>query len=103
MIPINLAPAITAAPTGNSFSPSAPPAAADKLREVFDDFVGQTFYGQMLSSLRNTVNPPAYFHGGRTEEVFQSQLDQILSERLADATAQQFTQPMYELFALNRK
>jgi peptidoglycan hydrolase FlgJ len=74
-----------------------------ELREAFDDFVGQTFYSQMLSAMRKTVDKPAYFHGGQAEEVFQAQLDQTLSERLADATAEQFTGPMFDLFNMPRR
>ena len=73
-----------------------------ELREVFDKFVGQSFYSQLLSAMRQTVGRPAYFHGGRAEEVFQAQLDQLLSERLSDAGAESFTEPMFELFNLNR-
>lgn len=76
--------------------------ASPRLRETFDQFVGETFYGQMLSSMRKTVGKPAYFHGGRGEEVFQGQLDQMLSEQLAKASAAEFTGPMFELFALQR-
>lgn len=72
------------------------------LRETFNRFVGQTFYGQMLSAMRQTVGRPAYFHGGHSEEVFQGQLDQLLSEKLSDASADSFTDPMFELFHLNR-
>jgi hypothetical protein len=82
--------------------PNAVPA-SPQLREVFDDFVGQTFYGQMLSAMRSTVRPAAYFHGGRAEEVFQRQLDQVLAEKMADASAQQFTQPLFDLFTLSRR
>lgn len=73
-----------------------------EVREAFDNFVGQTFFSQMLSSLRETVGKPAYFHGGRAEEVFQGQLDQIMAEDLSEASAEQFTQPMFELFMLQR-
>ncbi len=73
------------------------------LREAFQDFVGQTFYGQLLSAMRKTVDKPAYFHGGRTEEIFQNQLDQVLSEKLSDASAKSFTEPMYQLFTLQRR
>ena len=73
-----------------------------EVREAFQDFVGQTFFGQMLSAMRKTVGKPAYLHGGRTEEVFQSQLDQVLAEKLSDATAESFAEPMYELFNLPR-
>ncbi|NLX54095.1 MAG: hypothetical protein GXY58_03170 [Planctomycetaceae bacterium] len=74
-----------------------------EVREAFHDFVGQTFYGQLLSAMRKTVGKPAYFHGGRAEEVFQNQLDQVLSEKLSDATAETFTEPMYQLFTLSRR
>ncbi|HUY91233.1 MAG TPA: rod-binding protein [Pirellulales bacterium] len=81
-----------------------PPAPADPaLREAFDDFVGETFYGQMLGAMRKTLGKPAYFHGGRAEEVFQGQLDQILAERLSEASASQFTGPMFELFHLQQR
>jgi hypothetical protein len=73
-----------------------------ELRKAFDDFVGQTFYGQMLSAMRETVGKPAYMYGGRAEEVFQKQLDQLMAEKLSDATASTFTGPMYELFSLPR-
>ncbi len=45
----------------------------EELKEVFTEFVGQTLFGSMLASMRSTVGKPAYFHGGRTEEVFQKQ------------------------------
>jgi hypothetical protein len=81
----------------------AKPAADPRLREAFDDFVGETFYSQMLGSMRKTLGKPAYFHGGRGEEVFQGQLDQILAERLSEASANQFTGPMFELFNLQQR
>ncbi len=74
-----------------------------KLRMAFDQFVGETFYGQMLQAMRKTQNKPAYFHGGRAEEIFQQQFDQVLAEKLTAATADQFTGPMYQLFALQRR
>ncbi len=74
-----------------------------ELRKAFQDFVGQTFFGQMLSAMRKTVDKPAYLHGGRTEEVFQAQLDQVLSEKLSDASAETFSGPMYDLFKLQRR
>jgi len=85
--------------------PAAPQAQADKSeeRQAFDQFVGQTFFGQMLSSMRKSVGKSAYMHGGHAEEVFQAQLDQVLTEKMADASASTFTQPMYELFSLRRK
>ena len=73
-----------------------------KTREAFTDFVGQTMFGQALSSMRKTLDKPAYFHGGRAEEVFQGQLDQMLAEELSEASADTFAGPMFDLFMLSR-
>ncbi len=43
----------------------------DHVRKAFDNFVGETFYGQMLKEMRKTVGKAAYFDGGRAEEVFR--------------------------------
>lgn len=72
-----------------------------QLREKFDQFVGESMFGQMLKSMRESLGKPAYFHGGRAEEVFQSQLDQLLVEKISDASAEQISQPMFELFTAN--
>ena len=81
----------------------APPSAdREKVREAFHDFVGQTFFMQLLAEMRKTVDKPAYLHGGQAEEIFQGQLDQVLAERLSDASAEQFSGPMFELFMLPR-
>ena len=73
-----------------------------QLREAFDAFAGEVFFGQMLKSMRKTLGKPPYFHGGRAEEVFQQQLDQVLAEKLSKASAEKFTGPMFELFTLPR-
>ena len=72
-------------------------------REAFDSFVGQVFFGQMLKAMRSTVGKPAYFHGGRAEEIFQQQLDQVVAEKLSDASAEQFSGPMFKLANMGRK
>ncbi len=69
---------------------------AAELREQFTQFVGEAFFGQMLKAMRSTVGKPAYFHGGRAEEVFQGQLDQQLAEHLTKASAERFAEPMFE-------
>jgi Rod binding domain-containing protein len=73
------------------------------LRQAFDRFVGETFFSQMLQSMRKTVGKPAYFHGGQAEEMFQGQLDQVLAEEMTKASSGQFSGPMFELFLLDRK
>ena len=77
--------------------------APDKLREAFQDFVGQTFFAEMLKAYRSAQQPSAYFHGGRAEEIFQGQLDQVLAEELSDSSAEKIADPMYELFMLDRR
>ena len=83
---------------------NAPNVSEDALteRQAFDRFIGTTFYGQMLAAMQKTVNKPAYFHGGQAEEMFRSQLNQVLAEKLAENTSEQLTGPMFELFTLNR-
>ena len=85
--------------------PVAPAAGkeANELKAAFGDFVGQTFYGQMLKALRKSVDKAPYFDGGQTEEVFRNQLDQVLAEKLSEASADSFSGPMFELFQLNRR
>jgi flagellar protein FlgJ len=86
-------------------TPTAPKADGDdpKLHEAFNDFVGQTFYGEMLKAMRKTQHKPAYLYGGRAEEVFQQQLDQILAKKMSDSSSGKLTGPMYELFAARRR
>jgi Rod binding domain-containing protein len=66
-----------------------------QLREHFTQFVGEAFFGQMLKAMRATVGKPAYFHGGRAEEVFQGQLDQHLAEHLTATSATKLAEPMF--------
>jgi hypothetical protein len=83
-----------------------PPAASSKdspeLREAFNDFVGQSFFGELLKQMRATVDKPAYFHGGMGEDIFQAQMDQIVVERISDASGPTFSDPMYELLMARR-
>jgi hypothetical protein len=72
-------------------------------RKAFQSFVGQTLFGQLLQAMRKTVGKPAYFHGGRTEEIFQQQLDQVLAEKIAETSARRVAEPMYELFTMQRR
>lgn len=75
----------------------------DELKETFQDFVGQTLFSQMIKAARTTQQPAPYFNGGRAEEIFQGQLDQVLSEKMSDASAEKIAGPMYELFMLRRQ
>jgi len=88
--------------SGRTLGGKAAASGEDATKEAFQDFVGQTLFGQMLSSMRSTIGKPAYFHGGRGEEVFQQQLDEVLVEKISDASASTVADPMYELFRLQR-
>jgi Rod binding domain-containing protein len=79
-----------------------PAAGKDPARETFRQFVGETVFGQMLASMRKTVDKAPYFHGGRAEEVFQNQLDQQLASEIAKSSADRFADPMFDLFMLQR-
>ena len=99
MKPIDLVSTTTVAPKPpSSAAPENP-----ELRKAFDSFVGETFYGQMLKSMRKTVEKPAYFHGGRAEEIFTQQLDQVLAKKLSESSADKLSGPMYALFTAARK
>jgi hypothetical protein len=100
--PVTLPNVDAAAPHGR---PPAPGAQDDdaKLRKTFDAFVGETLFGQTLKSMRKSVGKARYFNGGRGEEIFQQQLDQVLTEKMSRASADRLTGPMYELFTLTRK
>ena len=74
-----------------------------ELEEKFTEFVGQTLFGSMLASMRKTLGKPAYMHGGRTEEVFQKQLDQLLVEDLTEASADSIASPMFDLFNMQKR
>lgn len=69
--------------------------AASNLRETFDQSVGGTFFRYMLKSLRSSTGKPAYFHGGQAEEIFQSQLDEVIISDLAKATGETFSRDLF--------
>src|SRR5262245_1065253 len=89
----------------SSPQPKAPPRGGrdtPELRETFDQFVGQTFFGELLKQMRASVDKPKFLHGGFGEDVFQSQLDQILVERISESSAPTFSDPMYRLLMAPR-
>ncbi|OUW88547.1 MAG: hypothetical protein CBD74_00330 [Saprospirales bacterium TMED214] len=77
--------------------------ATSEVEEKFTEFVGQTLFGSMLASMRKTLSKPAYMHGGRTEEVFQQQLDQVIVEDLTEASADSIASPMFDLFKMQKR
>ena len=68
-----------------------------QFREVLHKFVGQVLFGQMLKSMRATQEKNPYFHGGHAEEIFQGQLDMVLTEQMTESTSRTLSEPMYKL------
>ena len=79
----------------NPHGPGAQAAKDQQLHETFTQFVGQTFYGQMIKSMRSTVGKAAYFNGGQGEKIFQGQLDQTMAEQMTKASADKFAEPLF--------
>ncbi|WP_299468747.1 rod-binding protein [uncultured Gimesia sp.] len=91
----SLSSAVTQAPSQlNQAQKSSP-----ELKQAFQDFVGGTFYKQMFKALRSGQNKPAYFHGGQAEEMFQSHLDQQISEDLAKNQGSAFSDTLFSAFS----
>ncbi len=63
--------------------PAAP--ALERLRTAADGIVGSTFYGTLLRIQRESGLKGPYGHGGRGEEAFRAQLDQVLAEQAGQA------------------
>ena len=69
------------------------------VRARFQEFAAGTFYAQMFKAMRSTQNEAAYFHGGQTEQIFQGQLDQLLTESLAKEHGAAFAEPLFSAFS----
>lgn len=91
----------------NAFS--APPAAPQRpdwnektgeLEEKFQEFVAGTFFRTLLKSLRQTVHETKLIHGGKAEEIFREQLDQTISQQLADSHGGGVADEMFVQFQL---
>ena len=65
---------------------------SERIAETARMWVGQTFFGLLLSEMRRTVPKDGMFSGGRAEKVFQQMADQILVEELAKRTDIPITQ-----------
>ncbi len=72
-------------------------------KQKFQEILGELLFAQMLKSMRKTVGEPAYFHGGRAEEMFTQQLDQVLAEKISQTTGDQFFGPMYACWSAGRR
>ena len=77
--------------------PKAADADEKQFREVLHQFIGQTLFGQMLKSMRATQEKNPYFHGGQSEEIYQSMLDMQLTDEMTKSTSRTLSEPMYKL------
>ena len=68
-----------------------------QFREVLHQFIGQTLFGQMLKSMRETQEKNPFFHGGQSEEIYQSLLDMELTDQLTKSSSRTISEPMYKL------
>jgi hypothetical protein len=68
-----------------------------QFRELLHQFIGQTLFGQMLKSMRATQEKNPFFHGGQSEEIYQSLLDMELTEQMTKASSRTISEPMYKL------
>lgn len=92
----------TSLTTNNTNAPvqlTQPQKSSPEMKEAFQDFVAGTFYKQMFKALRSGQNKPAYFHGGQAEELFQSHMDQQVSEDLAKNQGSAFSDTLFSSFA----
>lgn len=80
---------IAAAPVFNGFMDRARSEGQGEdaqLREAAEKLVATTLIMPMFEQLRNDPLAANMFHGGRGETIFQQQMDQVLSDRIAGAT-----------------
>ena len=82
---------------------TAAPDRLGDLREQVDRLVGSFFYGTLLRNLRGSVLQGEIGHGGRGEEVFQAQLDQVLAERAASASTSSLNEGVYRRLAAQQE
>ncbi len=95
-------PATGATDSADPANSNADPANSKELREAFNAFVGEVFYGQMLKAMHKTAGKPAYFHGGQAEEIFQQQLDQVLVDKMTETGADALGRPLFEASRLKK-
>lgn len=67
-----------------------------EFRKQFDNAIGGTLFRQMLKSLRSSTGNAAYFNGGQAEKIFQSQMDEILIEKMTEASGKSFGNDLFD-------
>jgi hypothetical protein len=75
------------------------PSVQRRLRSSAKELVGQVFYGTLLRQMRSSSLKGAYGHGGRGEEVFAAQLDEVIAARAGRARRNNLTDAIVERYA----
>lgn len=70
----------------------------EEVEALFSQFVGESFFGQLMKQMRTSVGKSTYFHGGRAEEMFTSQLDQQFTQIMAESYGDDIAEPMMSAF-----
>lgn len=73
--------------------------ALSKLRDTIDRVMGLVFYGPLLRTMRSSSLKGTVGHGGRGEEIFQNQLDQVFAERTGQASSHGLNETIFNRFA----
>ncbi len=73
-------------------------ASKSSLRKTVGQVMGSVFYGPLLASARNTALKSDVGHGGRGEDVFKAQLDQVLAERAGGVASDDVGEVLYQRF-----
>lgn len=68
------------------------------LRQMSEEMVGATFFGQMLKSSRNSPLKGTFGHGGRGEDVFGAQLDLELARRAGRGMKNSLSEAIYRRY-----
>ena len=75
---------------------SSQPQSRDELKRLYQQSIGGTFFRQMMKALRSSTGQAAYFNGGQAEKIFQGQLDELMIEKLSEASGGIFSDAMFE-------
>jgi Rod binding domain-containing protein len=75
----------------------------DELRKRIGEMVGMTFFGTLMKAMRESTMKGPFGHGGRGEEVFGGQLDQMLAQEMGKATRFDLKEVIYRQLSRQSK
>lgn len=70
-----------------------------ELRSLTQKVVGRVFYGTLLARMRASTLKGNYMHGGRGEDVFGAQLDEVRAERMGQQERRGLADALYRQLA----